>query len=95
MYDNPEMEIRKLVRTLVHRLNRDEHAWIAEFVDFRLNGQLNHWQSRMLIKLAVSCLEEDRNKRPTMQAIVQILLSTDEADSSMDQVMENEMSIYT
>ncbi|OEL21557.1 putative receptor protein kinase ZmPK1 [Dichanthelium oligosanthes] len=67
--DELHMELRKLVRTLSERLNREEHAWIAEFVD------------------------EDRNKRPTMEAVVQILLSSAEADSSMDQVMENEVSI--
>ncbi|KAF8667032.1 hypothetical protein HU200_053203 [Digitaria exilis] len=71
--DELHMELRKLVRTLSERLEKEEHAWIAEFVDFRLNGELNHWQARMLIKLAVSCLEEDRNKRPTIRSYFHLL----------------------
>jgi serine/threonine protein kinase len=38
VYDDSRMELRKLVRTLVDKLNRKGHAWIAEFVDFRLNA---------------------------------------------------------
>jgi hypothetical protein len=34
-----------------------------------------------LIKIAVSCLKEDRKKRPTMESIVESLLSVEEAEN--------------
>lgn len=91
--DELHMELRKLVRMLADKLTREEQSWISEFVDFRMNGQFNYLQARTLMKLAVSCLEEDRRKRPTMEAIVQVLLSTDEAGSTAEQAMPNEVSI--
>ncbi|KAL6619922.1 hypothetical protein ACP70R_035061 [Stipagrostis hirtigluma subsp. patula] len=87
------VELKKLVRILADNLNREEQSWTSEFVDFRLNGELNCLQGRTLMKLAVSCLEEDKNKRPTMETIVQILLSVSEADSATEQVMPTEVSI--
>ncbi|GJN35775.1 hypothetical protein PR202_gb24580 [Eleusine coracana subsp. coracana] len=72
----------KLARILADEVDREEQSWIAEFADYRLDGQLNCLQARTLIKLAVSCLEEDKNKRPTMETILQTLLSSAEADGA-------------
>uniref|UniRef100_A0A0A9C0C3 Uncharacterized protein n=1 Tax=Arundo donax TaxID=35708 RepID=A0A0A9C0C3_ARUDO len=36
-----------------------------------------------MIKVAVSCVQEERNTRPTMENVVQMLLSVDEASSIM------------
>ncbi|KAL6865238.1 hypothetical protein ACP4OV_016389 [Aristida adscensionis] len=85
--DELHIELKKLVRVLADKLNREEQSWTAEFVDFRLNGELDWLQARALIKLAISCLEEDKNKRPTMEAIVHILLSVSEADCATQHVM--------
>ncbi|KAF8720058.1 hypothetical protein HU200_024830 [Digitaria exilis] len=61
-----------------HRiLEREEPFWIAEIVDFRLGGEFDHLQAKALIKLAISCLEEERKKRPTMESVVESLLSVD------------------
>ncbi|KAJ1262467.1 hypothetical protein BS78_09G110000 [Paspalum vaginatum] len=68
----------KAVRMLADRLEREDQLWIDGFVDLKLNDSLNYMQARSLIKLAVSCLEEDRSKRPTMEYIVQTLLTIDE-----------------
>jgi len=73
--------LRKLVGTLADMLDREEPSSIAEVVDCRLNGQFNCTQVRTLIRLSVSCLDEDRNKRPTMESIVQMLLLADESYS--------------
>ncbi|WVZ97143.1 hypothetical protein U9M48_042698 [Paspalum notatum var. saurae] len=69
---------RKVVRMLVDRLEGEDQLWIDGFVDLNLNDPLNYMQARTLIKLAVSCLEEDRSRRPTMEYIVQTLLTIDE-----------------
>jgi hypothetical protein len=60
---------------LSYKLDKDEPFWIAEFVDFRLGGEFDYSQVKGLIKLAISCLEEERKKRPTMESVVESLLS--------------------
>ncbi|KAL6865290.1 hypothetical protein ACP4OV_016441 [Aristida adscensionis] len=75
---NETMVLRKLVRMLADRLEGEEQSWIDAFVDSKLSRPLNYDQVRTLIKLAVSCLEEDRAKRPTMESAVQTLLSVDD-----------------
>ena len=60
------------------KLEGKEQSWIDEFVDSKLERSFNYVQPRTLIKLAVSCLEEDRSKRPTMEYIVKTLLEADD-----------------
>jgi hypothetical protein len=69
--------LKKFIKMLSYRLDREEPFWIAEFVDFRLGGEFNYSQAKALIKLSVSCLEEERKKRPTMESVVESLLSVD------------------
>ncbi|CAL4931627.1 unnamed protein product [Urochloa decumbens] len=81
-----EEEVHKVLRKLVGMLadileNEESSSTIAEVVDSRLNSQLNYMQVRTLIGLAISCLDEDRSKRPTMESIVQTLLLADESCS--------------
>lgn len=73
--------LRKLVRVLADKLEGHEESWVGEFVDQELSGQFNYLQARTVIKLAVSCLQEDRNKRPTMESVVQTLMLFDEASN--------------
>ncbi|TVU03165.1 hypothetical protein EJB05_51297, partial [Eragrostis curvula] len=76
--DKDHMVLRKFVRMLVDKLEGEEQSWVDGFVDTKLSRPFNYIQARTLIKLAVSCLEEDRGKRPTMECIVQTLLSVDD-----------------
>ncbi|KAJ1262405.1 hypothetical protein BS78_09G105300 [Paspalum vaginatum] len=69
--------LKKFIMMLSYRLEGREPFWIAEFVDFRLGGEFDYLQAKVLIKLAVSCLEEERKKRPTMESVVESLLSVD------------------
>jgi hypothetical protein len=39
-----------------------------------LNGQFSRSQATTIVELGMSCVEEDRNKRPTMDSVVQALL---------------------
>jgi len=70
--------LRKLVKMLSEKLEGEETSWIDELVDSKLGRPFNYVQARTLIKLAVSCLEEDRSKRPTMEYIVKTLLEADD-----------------
>ena len=73
--------LQKLVRVIADKLGGHEESSINEFVDPELGGRFSYVQARTMIKLAVSCLQEDRNKRPTMESVVQTLLPFDEASS--------------
>ncbi|TKW22693.1 hypothetical protein SEVIR_4G244900v4 [Setaria viridis] len=79
-----EMVLGRIVRMLKENLQLDgsEEFWIADFIDSRLNGDFNYLQARTMIKLAVSCLEEDRGRRPTMENVVQTLVSVDAVSSA-------------
>ncbi|CAN6300516.1 unnamed protein product [Urochloa humidicola] len=75
------MVLRELVGRLAHMLEREQSSSINEVVDCRLSGHFNDMQVRTLIRVAVSCLDEERSKRPTMESIVQTLLLADESCS--------------
>uniref|UniRef100_A0A0E0BEX7 Serine-threonine/tyrosine-protein kinase catalytic domain-containing protein n=1 Tax=Oryza glumipatula TaxID=40148 RepID=A0A0E0BEX7_9ORYZ len=69
--------LKKFIKMICYRLDNEKSLWLAEFVDFRVGDEFNYLQAKTLVKLAVSCLEEDRKKRPTMESIVEGLLSVD------------------
>jgi hypothetical protein len=75
--------IKKLAENLM--LEGDEQLWITEFIDSRLDGQFDNVQARKMVMLAVSCVEEDSRKRPTMENVVQMLLLVDEASGIIQQ----------
>ncbi|TVU07961.1 hypothetical protein EJB05_41340, partial [Eragrostis curvula] len=64
------------------QLDDTEESWITDFIDPRLNEQYNKLQAKTMLKLAVSCLEEDRGRRPTMEDVAQMLVSVDEVSSA-------------
>ncbi|XP_037456741.1 putative receptor protein kinase ZmPK1 [Triticum dicoccoides] len=86
-----EMVLRRVVRMLAENLMLEgsKQLWIDDFIDSRLNRQFNDLQARTMIKLAVSCVEEDSRKRPTMENAVQMLLSVDEASGITQQYSTN------
>ncbi|XP_072997468.1 putative receptor protein kinase ZmPK1 [Typha latifolia] len=73
-----EMVLRKQVKMLAKKLETREQSWIADFVDSRLNGHFKYSQVEKILEVAISCLIEERSKRPNMDSVVQILLSTDD-----------------
>uniref|UniRef100_A0A0D9WRH3 non-specific serine/threonine protein kinase n=1 Tax=Leersia perrieri TaxID=77586 RepID=A0A0D9WRH3_9ORYZ len=77
--DEVEMVLGRIIRILAENLKSDEdgQSWIAEFIDNRLDGRFNDLQAGAMMKLAVSCLEEDRGRRPTMECVVQTLVSVE------------------
>ncbi|KAM0902136.1 hypothetical protein ACQ4PT_019496 [Festuca glaucescens] len=75
-----EMVLKRMVSMLMEMLELDvsEQSFLADFIDTRLNGHFNNLQARTMMKLAISCLQEDRGRRPTMENVVQMLASVDE-----------------
>ena len=57
------------------RLTSEDQSWLLDVVDCRLNGEFNYSQAAMMVKVAVSCVEEERTRRPSMSNVVENLLS--------------------
>ncbi|KAF8006312.1 hypothetical protein BT93_K0568 [Corymbia citriodora subsp. variegata] len=78
--ENEELEAEPMVfiREIKRRIQCGEDLGLEDLVDERLKGQYSGKQARKLVEIGVSCLEEDRNKRPTMDSIVNQLLELDD-----------------
>lgn len=72
--EGQEAELKRFVREVKKKLLSEEEAWIEEIVDPRLKGKFNTNQAATLIGIGISCMDEDRSKRPTMDSVVQSLL---------------------
>ncbi|KAI5584431.1 hypothetical protein BDE02_06G080700 [Populus trichocarpa] len=69
-----ESDLTRFVRMVKSKIQCGEDSWIEEIVDPRLNGQFSRNQATTIVQLGISCVEEDRNKRPTMDLAIQALL---------------------
>lgn len=72
--EHDESDLTRFVRVVKRKIQCGETSWIEEIVDPRLNGQFSRNQATTIVELGMSCVEEDRNKRPTMDSVVQALL---------------------
>ncbi|XP_010920772.1 putative receptor protein kinase ZmPK1 [Elaeis guineensis] len=85
-----EGTLKSLVRMLKGKLESGEESWVEEIVDSRLDGQFNCKQAEKLVEIVVTCLEQDRNKRPTMDSVVHTLLSYHDEHSSHEGLAVNQ-----
>jgi hypothetical protein len=83
------MVLGRMVRMIKEKVQLDgtEESWVNDFIDARLNGQYSNLQANAMMRLVVSCLEEDRGRRPTMEDVAHILVSVDEVGWSSTEVM--------
>ncbi|KAJ6871219.1 hypothetical protein NC652_036780 [Populus alba x Populus x berolinensis] len=72
--EHDESVLTRFVRVVKRKIQCGETSWIEEVVDPRLNGQFSRSQATTIVELGMSCVEEDRNMRPTMDSVVQALL---------------------
>ena len=70
-----EMAVRHSANILKEKLASEDESWLLEFVDYRLGGEFDRSQAAAMVNIAVSCLEEERRKRPNMSQVVEALLS--------------------
>ncbi|XP_027174866.1 putative receptor protein kinase ZmPK1 [Coffea eugenioides] len=76
--DEQEAELTKCVRIIKRKIQQGEESWMEDIVDTRLQGKYSRKQVATLIGVGISCVEEDRKKRPTMASVVQTLLECDD-----------------
>ena len=88
-----EVELQRFVRMAKEKLDGGEETWISDFVDVRLNGQFDCRQAEVMVEIGISCVEEDRNKRPTMDMVVQTLLACDDESHDMHHSKSRESNI--
>uniref|UniRef100_M8C2X9 non-specific serine/threonine protein kinase n=1 Tax=Aegilops tauschii TaxID=37682 RepID=M8C2X9_AEGTA len=68
------------VRAVAKAVSEKMHSGsVDDLVDGRLAGDFNRAQVKVVVGVALSCLEEDRNRRPSMSAVVQALVSVEDA----------------
>ncbi|KAL6280562.1 hypothetical protein ACE6H2_017443 [Prunus campanulata] len=76
--EEEEAEMKRFVRIAKRKIQCGEDEWIEDMLDPRLEGQFSRNQAAKMVEIGISCVEEDRNKRPTMDSIVQMLLECEE-----------------
>ncbi|KMS96616.1 hypothetical protein BVRB_8g201460 [Beta vulgaris subsp. vulgaris] len=74
-------EFTSYVRLAKAKMQDEDDSWMTDFVDPRLDGDFKQNQAAIMIEIGILCMEDDRNKRPTMEAVV-LVLSNCEADVS-------------
>lgn len=74
-----DMDTRMVVKAIHDEMETgDQERWVKDLIDSRLNGEFNPMQAKAMLKIAVSCLEEDRSKRPNMSSVLQALMSAED-----------------
>ncbi|GAB4856808.1 hypothetical protein Ancab_014726, partial [Ancistrocladus abbreviatus] len=76
--DDGESELTRFVRMAKRKMNRGKDSWVVDIVDPRLERKFNRNQATTMIEIGLLCIEDDRNKRPTMQSMAQALLECEE-----------------
>jgi serine/threonine protein kinase len=77
------MDFQRLVAWLKELLIKCESSWLEELLDPRLRGVFSHVQAAAMLELAVSCVDEDLNRRPSMNGVLQKLLSFEDVAGPM------------
>ncbi|KAK3040492.1 hypothetical protein RJ639_028777 [Escallonia herrerae] len=72
--EQQESELTRFVRIVKRKIQCGEDSWLEDIVDPRLDGKFSRNQAATLVEIGLSCVEEDRSKRPTMDSVVQLLL---------------------
>ncbi|CAN6208565.1 unnamed protein product [Urochloa humidicola] len=70
-----EMAVGHYAKNLKEKFASKNQSWLLEFVDCRLRGEFDNLQAGMMLKIAVSCVEEERRRRPNMSYVVESLVS--------------------
>ncbi|GJN01488.1 hypothetical protein PR202_ga18758 [Eleusine coracana subsp. coracana] len=85
--DHARIDFNLLVASLKDKLTilRCEEpassSWLEELVDPRLRGDFSRLQAAGMLELAVSCVDDDPNRRPSMNTVLQKLLASDNDDA--------------
>uniref|UniRef100_J3M264 Receptor-like serine/threonine-protein kinase n=1 Tax=Oryza brachyantha TaxID=4533 RepID=J3M264_ORYBR len=71
-----------LLREKLKHYDDELPAWLAELVDARLRSHFDHAQAAAMLELAVSCVDGEPSRRPSMSTVVHQLVSLDDRTPS-------------
>ncbi|KAG5543602.1 hypothetical protein RHGRI_016373 [Rhododendron griersonianum] len=72
-----ETEHRGLVKWVREKTNGDhgqKELWLEEIIDPVMKGKCDLRKMEILVQVALECLEEDKDARPTMRQVIERLL---------------------
>ncbi|XP_058217261.1 putative receptor protein kinase ZmPK1 [Rhododendron vialii] len=71
-----EMEQRGLVKWTREKMNRngENELWLEEIIDPLMKGKCDLRKMGILVLVALECVEEDKNARPTMSQVIERFL---------------------
>ncbi|BAF06940.1 putative receptor protein kinase ZmPK1 [Oryza sativa Japonica Group] len=72
-----EIAMRQLVWKIREGLKIGDRTWVISLVDRRLNGSFVYSQVALMLEVATSCLEKERNQRPSMNDVVKKFYTSD------------------
>ncbi|KVH94860.1 putative receptor protein kinase ZmPK1 [Cynara cardunculus var. scolymus] len=72
--EEEESELMRFIKVTKTMIQKENTLWIEDIIDPRLEGLFSRQQAAKLVEIGLSCVENDRNKRPTMDSIVQVLI---------------------
>ncbi|KAI3750411.1 hypothetical protein L2E82_21046 [Cichorium intybus] len=72
--EEKESELKRFARETKMKIREEKRLWIEEIIDPRLGGLFSRKQAATLVEVGLSCVEEDRDKRPTMDSVVHVLI---------------------
>jgi len=77
--EEQEPELTSFVRMVKRKIQcGEEESWIEDIVDPRLEGKFSRRQAATMVEIGISCVEEDRSKRPEMASVLQLLLECED-----------------
>ncbi|XP_042475319.1 putative receptor protein kinase ZmPK1 [Macadamia integrifolia] len=76
--EEQEAMLTRFMREVRRKIQNGDDLWIEDAVDPRLKGQFNRNQAATVVEIGISCLDEDRSKRPTMDAVVKALFECED-----------------
>ncbi|KAJ4977928.1 hypothetical protein NE237_008708 [Protea cynaroides] len=71
--EEEEAMLTRFMREVKRKIQNGDDLWVEDAMDPRLKGQFNKNQAATMIEIGISCLEEDRSQRPSMDAVVEAL----------------------
>jgi len=70
------VEYTRVVKLVKERINNNsaKESWIQAIIDPRMAGKYDSAKMELLVKVTLQCVEDDKDDRPTMNQVVEMLL---------------------
>ena len=69
-----EIEHERLVTWVREKKNGEVANWIEDIIDPTVEDRYDMVKMKILVEMALQCVEEDKDARPTMSQVVEMLL---------------------